>query len=126
MLDGCFATIYDEVAGLAAQRKIPIFLLDFFWPGITLAAQAIYDYKIVDPIYIIADATCPIFFIHEECDDLISLEADAKLLGTSRNSANMLWEVGGAKHSEAYKMHPSEYVERVTDFFNTVMGAKTP
>ncbi len=125
VLDGCFATVYDEVAGLAAQRTIPIFLLDFFRPGITLAVEAIYGYKMVNPIDVVAEVTCPILFIHEEYDDLITLEANNQLLRASENPASTLWEVSGARHSEAYKTHPSEYVKRVTDFFDSIMGTIT-
>jgi alpha/beta superfamily hydrolase len=125
VLDGCFASIYDMVASLAAQRKIPNFLLDFFTPGVVLAVETIYSYKLVNPIDVVAEVTCPILFIHEEYDDLIRLEANYQLLKVSENPANTLWEVSGARHSEAYKTCPSEYVERVADFFGTVMGTIT-
>ena len=125
VLDGCFASIYDMVASLAAQRKIPNFLLDFFTPGVVLAVETIYSYKLVNPIDVVAEVTCPILFIHEEYDDLIRLEANYQLLKASENPANTLWEVSGARHSEAYKTCPSEYVERVADFFGIVMGTIT-
>jgi len=125
VLDGCFASIYDMAARQAAQRRIPKFLLDFFTPGVVLAIETIYSYKLVDPIDVISEVTCPILFIHEEYDDLIALEDNYQLFRASGNPANVLWEVSGVRHSEAYKTYPSQYVERVTDFFGPIMGAPT-
>ena len=122
VLDGCFTSVHNMVARQAAQRRIPEFLLNSFISGVALAVKAIYGYHAVNPIDVVAEVTCPIFFIHEEYDDLISLEDTYQLFKASDNPANMLWEISGARHSEAYKTYPSEYVERVANFLSTTMG----
>lgn len=121
VLDGCFTSVRHMVDRQAVQRGIPQFLLNFFMPGLALAAKTIYGYDEVNPVDVVAEVTCPILFIHEEHDELVSLEDDSQLLKASTNPANTLWEVNGTKHSQAYKTHPSEYVERVNEFFAAVL-----
>jgi pimeloyl-ACP methyl ester carboxylesterase len=117
VLDGCFTSVRHMVDRQAAQRGIPQFLLDAFMPGLAAAAKTIYGYDEVNPIDVVAEVSCPILFIHEEYDELVSLDDVSQLLKASTNPANMLWEVNGAKHSQAYKTQPSEYVEKVNEFF---------
>jgi pimeloyl-ACP methyl ester carboxylesterase len=117
VLDGCFTSVRHMVDRQAAQRGIPQLLLDAFMPGLAVAAKTIYGYEEVNPIDVVAEVSCPILFIHEEYDELVSLEDVSQLLEASTNPANTLWEVNGAKHSQAYKTLPSEYVEKVDEFF---------
>jgi pimeloyl-ACP methyl ester carboxylesterase len=120
VLDGCFPTVRGMITREATSRGIPRFLLDIFVPGILLMSKILYGYESVDPITRVADVSCPILFIHEEDDTLISLEDNIWLFEVSANPADELWEVNGAEHSRGYRMHPAEYVERVDDFFSTV------
>lgn len=117
VIDGCFATVHNIVTRQAALIGIPKFLLDFFSPGVFLMAKVIYSYELVNPIDVISDVACPIFFIHEEYDNLVSLEEMYQLFKVSSNPANELWEVKDAEHSRAYRTHPLEFVERVDSFF---------
>ena len=125
VLDGCFASVRGMVYGQATQRGIPRFLLNFFLPGLELVAKTMYGYDAVNPIDVVAEVPCPIFFIHEEYDYLISLEDNLQLYRASRNPANLLWEVRGAAHSQGYKTNPSEYTKRIHEFFTTAFY-KTP
>jgi pimeloyl-ACP methyl ester carboxylesterase len=122
VLDGCFTSARHMVDRQAVQRGIPQFLPNFFIPGLILATKTIYGYDEVNPIDVVAEITCPILFIHEEDDELVSLEDVSHLFQASTNPANMLWEVNGTKHSEAYKTHPSEYVERINTFFASTLN----
>jgi pimeloyl-ACP methyl ester carboxylesterase len=121
VLDGCFTSVQIMVDRQATQRKIPLFLLDFFWPGVLQAGKTLYDFKLVNPIDVVAKVKCPIIFIHEEYDDLVSLEDDYQLLQASVNPANELWQITGAKHSEGYTTNPTEYVDKINTFLNTRM-----
>lgn len=121
VLDGCFASVQIMVDRQAAERKIPQFLLDFFWPGVLQAGKTFYGFKLVNPIDVIGKVKCPILFIHEEYDDLVSLEDDYHLLQASGNPSNELWQITGAKHSEGYTMHPTEYVDKINTFLSTGM-----
>jgi len=117
VLDGCPATVENMVTRQAAVRGIPEPLLECFIPGLTLMARILYGYKMVNPIDVVPDITCPILFIHEEHDNLISLEETYELFKVANNPSSELWEVRCAEHSQAYRTHPSEYVEKLCSFF---------
>lgn len=77
-----------------------------------------YGYDLVDPVDVIADITCPILFIHEEHDELISRKEMHQLFRASCNPASEFWEVSNADHSQSYKRHPVEYIEKVDKFLS--------
>jgi fermentation-respiration switch protein FrsA (DUF1100 family) len=75
---------------------------------------------------VVGDIKAPIFFIHEQHDDLTTLADTQLLLDASHNPANTLWEIPAALHSEGYKTSPAEYINSVSDFFNTSLTERTP
>lgn len=117
VLDGCFTSVRDMVNNQASTRGIPRIPVDVFVPGVQLAARVFYGYKAVNPIDVVNKIRCPILFIHEEDDDLISTVDDLELAGKSGSPTNTLWQVEGTAHSRAYQTHPAEYVARVDAFF---------
>jgi pimeloyl-ACP methyl ester carboxylesterase len=119
VLDGCFTEVTGMVKRQAEIMGIPTFLVDFFVPGVFVMSKLIYSYDLVNAIDVIADVDCAVFFIHEENDELISLEEMQALYQLAPNPANQFWEVSDAAHSESYKTHPAEYIEKVDDFFST-------
>ena len=121
VLDGCFANVHGMVVRQAVLRGIPAFLVEFFAQGVLLMADIIYDYELVDARDVIANVSCPILFIHEEYDELISRQEMEQLFRLSVNPANDFWEVAGAEHSQSYKTHPAEYIERVDGFLSAVI-----
>jgi fermentation-respiration switch protein FrsA (DUF1100 family) len=64
---------------------------------------------------------CPIFFIHEGDDDLVSAADDIGLAKASDNPSDMLWQVSDTLHVEAYWNYPEEYIAKVTNFFNSAL-----
>ena len=120
VLDGCFATVHNMVVNQAALLGIPEFLVDFFNPGVFLISRLFYDFELVDVQDVIADVACPIFFIHEENDELVSREEVELLFSLATYPANQFWEVAGADHSQSYKTHPAEYIERVDAFLDAL------
>lgn len=120
VLDGCFANVHDMVSNQAALMGIPQFLVNFFAPGLLLMADIIYDFELVNAQDVVADVACPIFFIHEENDELISLEEMQLLFSLSTHPANEFWEVGDAEHSQSYKTHPADYIEKVDGFLSAL------
>lgn len=121
VLDGCFTSVKDMVRNQASFWGIPQLPLDIFLPGVELAAKVFYHYREVNPIDVVGQVQCPIFFIHEELDDLVSTSDDFALTGASTNRENILWQVDGTKHSEAYRTHPVEYVRKISEFFNVAL-----
>jgi pimeloyl-ACP methyl ester carboxylesterase len=120
VLDGCFANVYDMVDNQAALIGIPRFLVHGFTPGVFLMCRVFYDFELVNAEDVIADVACPIFFIHEEDDELISLEEMQLLFELATNPANQFWEVPDAGHSQSYKTHPAEFIDRVYGFFHEI------
>ncbi len=126
VLDSCFTSVTRMVYDQAAERHIPAVFVDIFLPGVRLGAFAFYRYREVDPLQVVGDIKAPIFFIHEQNDDLTTLADTQLLLDASNNPANTLWEISAALHSEGYKTSPAEYISRVSDFFNTSLTERTP
>ena len=120
VLDGCFATVRNMVTSQATTKGVPKPLLDFFYPGLSVAVKIFYGYTPINPITIIPDATCPILFIHEENDNLVSLQEMDQLFKASRNPTNEFWEINGALHSEGYKSHPAAYIDEVDNFLQSI------
>jgi pimeloyl-ACP methyl ester carboxylesterase len=120
VLDGCFANAYNMVVNQAKLIGIPEFLVDGFTPGVFLMCRVFYDFELVNAEDVIADVACPIFFIHEENDELISLEEMQLLFELATNPANDFWEVPDAEHSQSYKTHPAEFMERVDGFLSAL------
>ncbi len=124
ILDGCFASVSNMIYRQAAERHIPRFFVNVFLPGVRLSAFMLFEYREVDPIQVVGQINAPIFFIHEQKDDLTTLVDTQLLFDVSSNSANKLWEIPAALHSEGYKNDPAEYVSRVTGFFQTHLAVK--
>jgi pimeloyl-ACP methyl ester carboxylesterase len=120
VLDGCFANAYNMVVNQAKLLGIPEFLVNGFTPGVFLMCRIFYDFELVNAEDVVADVACPILFIHEENDELISSEEMQLLFSLSTNPANQFWEVPGAEHSQSYKTHPAEFMERVDGFFSAL------
>jgi pimeloyl-ACP methyl ester carboxylesterase len=120
ILDGCFVSVRNMVTRQAVLMGIPEFLVDFFIPGVLLMTKIFYGYDPVNPVDVVADVACPILFIHEERDELISWEEMHQLFRVSDNPVNEFWEVGCADHSQSYKRHPVEYIEKVDKFLTEV------
>jgi pimeloyl-ACP methyl ester carboxylesterase len=117
VLDGCFATADSMVTRQATTRGIPAFLVDSFIPGLRLTVKLFYGAVPEDPITVVPEITCPVFFIHEQNDNLTTTQETAQLFAAAKNPADELWEIPGALHSEGYKTDPVDYVNKVNAFF---------
>jgi fermentation-respiration switch protein FrsA (DUF1100 family) len=102
----------------ATTRGIPAFLVDSFIPGLTLTVKLLYGAIPADPINVVPDITCPVFFIHEQNDNLTTTQETDRMFAAAKNPSDELWEVPGALHSEGYKTDPAQYVEKVNAFFS--------
>lgn len=59
----------------------------------------------------------PIFFIHGEKDNYISVDQARKLYSLA-NEPKDLWTIPRARHNESVLINPEEYAQRITEFFN--------
>jgi len=119
VLDACFPSVESMVYNQAANHGIPQALVDAFLPAVRVAAEVFYGYKEINPIDVVRKIQCPIFFIHEQDDDLVSTADDVALDKASGNPTDVLWEVDGTPHVQTYRNYPVEYVTRVSEFFNS-------
>lgn len=122
VLDGCFTNVRSIFKAQAALEGIPDFLVDLFFPGVSLLAKLLYGYTVINPIDIVATISCPILFIHEENDNTITLENAHSLFKASVSTKDKLWIVPNVEHSQGYRLVPFEYIEKVSDFFIKSMG----
>lgn len=121
VLDGCFTSVRDMVSNQATVRGIPQIVLDAFLPGVQLAAMVFYGYQPVNPIDVIDKVRCPILFIHEEDDDLVSTLDNLELENKSDHATSIIWQVEDTAHSQAYQTYPVEYVTRLDLFFQSAL-----
>lgn len=126
ILDGCFPSVESMVTRQASQRHIPIFLLDFFWPGVLQAGKIIYGFNLVNPIDVISDIRCPVLFIHEEFDDLITLDDVYLLFEKADNYNDQVWQITGADHSEGYTKDPDAFVAKIDTFLRGSLDSLNP
>jgi pimeloyl-ACP methyl ester carboxylesterase len=122
VLDGCSTTVRNMVYAQAAERSIPKPLLSIFMPGLTTAVRVFYNYKEVDPIHVIPQVKCPVFFIHEEKDNLVTMAEMTQLFGGARNPNNEIWEISRALHSQGYIVDPAGYVNRLDSYFQRTLN----
>jgi uncharacterized protein len=118
VLVGCFASVERMVDSQAAQRHIPRFLVDMFLPGLRFTTFFFYGYHEVAPLTAVETVEAPIFFIHEQYDELTNLADTELLYHASPDPGSQLWEEPGALHSEGYRTHPAEFVSKVSSFFD--------
>jgi dipeptidyl aminopeptidase/acylaminoacyl peptidase len=122
--DSAFADLRMMIKRSQKGRNV---VLSFVNPGMSLMARVIYGLDIhdVSPAHSVAASETPVFIIHGEDDRLVppkhariiarAAGSDFKELDENRGK---LWIVPGAGHVQAYRTHPAEYIERVTQFFN--------
>ena len=117
--DSSFVNVTDDlVRKVSNETGVPKLLVRLFVPGTQLIAQTIYGYDAVNLNDIVADVRCPILFIYGERDDLIMVAGTRELFEASGNPSDGLWIVPGAGHSQAYKMNPVNYIDKVMAFFD--------
>ena len=121
VLDACFSSVESMVYNQAANHDIPRFPVDIFLPAVRIAARVFFGYSEINPIDVVSKIQCPIFFIHEGDDDLVSAADDIGLAKASDNPSDMLWQVSDTLHVEAYWNYPEEYIAKVTNFFNSAL-----
>ena len=117
VLDGCFSDVPTMFIRQAAMRHIPQWLVRFFMPGVLAMVRLIYGYELINPVDVIGSVGCPVLLIHEQYDELITLEDTYRLYNAAPNEANQVWEVSGTEHSHAYRRYPAIFIDKIASFF---------
>lgn len=79
--------------------------------------RAGYSLKEGSALKAVASASCPIFLIHGDRDQLIPVEMARELYRACRSQKG-LWIVRGANHAESFYLEPEEYMRRMLAFFD--------
>jgi pimeloyl-ACP methyl ester carboxylesterase len=116
ILDGCFIDAGTMVIRQAEYIHLPGWGARLFIPGGMFTTLVLYGFHRIDSINVIPDIKAPVFFIHEEFDAFTTIQETQRMLAKAANPASRFWEIPGAPHSEGFKVHPQEYVEKVDNF----------
>jgi dienelactone hydrolase len=122
ILDGCFIDCPTMLARQAKALGLPQFLAYFFLPGGKFFTHWLYGFTMVNPIDVIHNVSCPILFVHEQYDEFTSSEETQRLLRAAGNPADEILEVTGAKHSQAFRTQPVDFVNKIDEFIKRVLS----
>ncbi len=118
--DSAFADLNDIMdSQFSLRTKAP----KIFLRPILFMIKLMYgvDFTAIRPVEVVSKiAPRPVLFIHGEADDTIPAEHSVRLVEASQNPANTLWLVPGG-HTSAHHDFPTEFMERVTNFFNAAL-----
>jgi len=123
ILVGCFIDCPTMVARQAKAAGLPVFLAYFLLPGGKLFTHWLYGFTMINPIDVMPRINCPILFVHEENDAFITSAETQQLFHAAPNPANEVWEATGTKHSQVFKAHPVEFVNKISEFISRTIGA---
>jgi fermentation-respiration switch protein FrsA (DUF1100 family) len=80
------------------------------------------DFAAIRPVAVVSEISPrPILFIHGSLDATIPVSHASRLFEAAQNPQDELWIVPEAGHTQAYKMRPAEYMQKVTDFFGAAL-----
>jgi hypothetical protein len=65
-------------------------------------------------------------FIHEEYDDLVTLEDVHLLFARADNYDNQVWQIKSADHSEGYTKDPGAFVDAIESFLKGCLDSPEP
>jgi len=127
--DSCFATeetlndyITKWVSIFLPIKRIPLSLNRFLTKISLVCAQIILKERLPSIEKSLRKMnSVPIFFIHGEKDNYISAK-QAKRLYEMAGSEKFLWITPKARHNESVLVEPSEYRQKVTNFFKKYMS----
>ena len=76
----------------------------------------------VNPIDVIHKVSCPILFVHEQYDEFTTSEETQRLCRAAGNPADETWEASNTEHSQAFRTHPVDFVNKIDEFIARVTG----
>ena len=113
------------VADSAYANSEPLLARNPLQPGLTLALRLFrgVDLAQVSPANSIRGLDGrSIMLIHGADDRAVPLSQERLLQQAGGDSVKEVWIVPGAGHVQAYRLHPDEYAQRVTAFFDGALA----
>ena len=119
VLDSPFASVMEMVYRETSRRNGMSRLL---LPGMILMSRVLYgvDLSAVRPLEAVKKVDCPLLFIHGAQDAMVAPSNSERLYEAAEVEKD-LWLVPEARHAQGYNTRPTEYVDRVVDFFGSAM-----
>jgi fermentation-respiration switch protein FrsA (DUF1100 family) len=119
--DSSYADLNDMMEPEFEKRtKAPL----IFLRPILFMIKILYgvDFAAIRPVAVVSEINPrPILFIHGSDDTTIPVSHASRLFEAAQSPQDELWIVPEAGHTQAYKLHPAEYVQKVTDFFGAAL-----
>ncbi len=118
--DSGFADISDLLVRETASRTgFPEFVTELLVPGMRLMGRLAYgiDINAIAPEGAVAKLPFPILVMHGEDDDRVPPDHATRLAAASTHPDTELWLVPSVEHARLYRADPTEYIRRVTDYF---------
>ena len=119
--DSPYANATELIAQESARKTpFPEWLIPIFIPTTKLMARVIYGIDIGElvPERAVASLDYPILVIHGTGDQRIPWEQGQRV-AEAAPAGSSLWRVPGVDHVDAFLTYPDEYVERVTEYFDS-------
>ncbi len=94
-------------------------LVKAFYPGMRLIGQLVYDIDLgtARPIEAVSKLPFPLLIVHGGDDQRVPTAHAKQLYSASVHRESELWIVPDAGHGESYLRQPSEYIDRVVNYF---------
>ncbi|MQF82555.1 alpha/beta fold hydrolase [SAR202 cluster bacterium AD-802-E10_MRT_200m] len=117
--DTTYASASELIEGeVALATTMPIWMVPVFSPGITLAADLMYDIELNEmvPEVAVAEIKYPVLLIHGTNDTRIPVEHSLRVYERAFQGS-ILWQAVGVEHMGAFSVYREEYMERVVRYF---------
>ena len=126
IVDGPYANASELVNREAARRTpLPEWIMPVFNPTINIMGGGIYgvDIGALKPEESARNIEKPILVIHGDGDERVPVEHGIRVHQNAHPNSR-IWVVHGVDHAAAFENHPAEYVDRVTEYLESRLGAK--
>jgi uncharacterized protein len=122
---GCFIDGPTMLSRQAKELGLPAFVPYILLPGGKFFTHWLYGFTMINAIDAVPKVACPVLFVHEQNDHFNTSEETQRLFRAANNPASEVFEVSDALHSQAFRAHPVEFVNKITWFISTRMTFKS-
>jgi uncharacterized protein len=122
ILVGCFIDCPTMLSRQAKELGVPALVPYILLPGGKFFTRWLYGFTMINAIDAVPCVSCPVLFVHEENDRFNTGVETRRLFRAAHNPASEVFEVSDALHSQAFRAHPVEFVNKITEFITGTIG----
>lgn len=118
--DGTYANIADLITQeVSRTTPLPGWVIPFFQPGATMVARFGYKIKLDEmvPEQAVTELNYPILLIHSVMDKRIPIGHAIRVHDAAYPGSD-LWQVPETQHADAFQRYPTEYIQKVSSYFD--------